>query len=619
MQAHSEPLWSMPTRAGAIWFWLRSRRLIFLRGWRNLRSGLRRWPVSAALAEAPILAQLRVPLWTDGRDDEFALVAGKVQNLRIAARALNGVVTPAGHTFSFWQQIGRPVRRRGYVLGREVRAGCVIPAIAGGICQLSNTLSACARRAGFELLERHGHSARIEQTEERDQDADATVFWNYVDLRLRANVDWRLEATLTSDELVVTLRAAGSPAVPPPPSRPVIPIQVDQPAPPRQVPVARGCLTCEETDCHLHRPQLRGQRARQAWLLDGWTPEFARWLGARPDPGQTDHFLPVWPVWLPGHGGAARRWLQEPQAEGAPVITFAAAALRRALWQRLWARSAGRRQASVLTGQRWLAEAYARRLRPEHTHLVIDQGLLPDLQRLGALGGRRYQVLARALPMDEVERRLDRAQRQDATGDATLRDFRAAPALLALEAAAMRGASRVITAHAAVARHWAARALAVEQLTWQPPAVAGLTSQHMPGAPPLIVFPASPLARKGFHELAAALRGMAARLLILGTPPPQALALPGVNIEYGRYSDDWIARADAVALPAHIEHNPRALLRAAAAGIPVIATPACGLEPGGSVRLVPAGDAAALRQTIELALRGSNASAAGKTPTPSAP
>ena len=593
----------MPTRAGAAWFWLRSRPLMLWRGWRNLCAGLRRWPASAALADAPVLAQLRAPLWTDGRGDEFALVAGKVQNLRVAARALDGVVVPAGQVLSFWRQVGRPVGRRGYVPGREVRAGCVIPTIAGGICQLSNTLAACARRAGFELLERHAHSARIEQAAPRDADADATVFWNYVDLGIRAAVDWRIDAALTGDELVLTLRAASANAAPEPPQRrPIVPIRVETP-PPRQPPVARGCLTCEETGCHLHRPQLRGQGARTAWLLDGWTPEFDQWLRARP--GAADRFLPVLPSWLPGR--AARRWLQWPSVDDdARTLTFFAASLRRAFWQRLWANSAGKRQASLLSGQRWLAQAYARRLRPEHTHLVIDQGLLPCLQALGALGGRRYEVLARALPMQEIERQLDSAQQQGAArdaGDASLSDFRAGPALMALEAAAMRGASGVVTAHAEVARYWAARGLAVERLAWRLPAMPDRPKRRARGgAAPLIVFPASALARKGFHELTAALRGMNARLRILGAPPPFALALPGVALEYGRYGDGWLADADVVALPAHVEHNPRALLQAIAAGIPVVATPACGVEQG--ARLVAAGDVSALRQAIEAALRG---------------
>ena len=46
-------------------------------------------------------------------------------------------------------------------------------------------------------------------------------------------------------------------------------------------------------------------------------------------------------------------------------------------------------------------------------------------------------------------------------------------------------------------------------------------------------------------------------------------------------------RLAAVVLPAVIEHQPRALLHALAAGIPVIATPACGFGERPGVATVP--------------------------------
>jgi len=56
---------------------------------------------------------------------------------------------------------------------------------------------------------------------------------------------------------------------------------------------------------------------------------------------------------------------------------------------------------------------------------------------------------------------------------------------------------------------------------------------------------------------------------------------------------DWAGVA-AVVQPALAEEQPRRLLRALAAGIPVIATPACGIEPRPGLSLVSAGDTAAL-------------------------
>jgi glycosyltransferase involved in cell wall biosynthesis len=66
--------------------------------------------------------------------------------------------------------------------------------------------------------------------------------------------------------------------------------------------------------------------------------------------------------------------------------------------------------------------------------------------------------------------------------------------------------------------------------------------------------------------------------------------------------DETLDRLAAVVLPALIEHQPRTLLAALAAGIPVIATPACGLPAQPGLTLVVEDDAASLRSALEVAL-----------------
>jgi glycosyltransferase involved in cell wall biosynthesis len=59
------------------------------------------------------------------------------------------------------------------------------------------------------------------------------------------------------------------------------------------------------------------------------------------------------------------------------------------------------------------------------------------------------------------------------------------------------------------------------------------------------------------------------------------------------------AQIDAVVLPAWVEQQPRALLRAIAAGVPVIASRACGVEGLPGVRTVAAGDVDGLRAALD--------------------
>ncbi|WP_418130408.1 VanW family protein [Variovorax sp. 375MFSha3.1] len=589
--------WQPPRRIDAIDFWLRSRLLATAHALREtLRPSARRWTAgtSHALADAPVLAQYRTPLWTDGRADEFPLVAGKVQNLRVARNAFDAVEVPAGEVLSFWRQLGRPGAWRGFVQGRELRGGCVVPTLAGGLCQLSNALATVASRAGFELVERHGHTARIEQAGEPGSDAvDATVFWNYIDLKVRARHAWRLEVELTGAELVLRIRSRGAS------SAPFVPVTMrranEETA--AALPVARGCLSCDQTACFRHRPQVDvGPQGLTVALLDAWTPEFARYL--REEHPRAQRMQPV-PMRLAFWRRSATGWHREPAAAAsqAPWAT----SLRRALWLRLWARQAGRRQASLIDGQRWLAQAFAARLKPQHTQLVVEQSLLPHLQRLGALDGRNVVVLASALPMAEIEQRLDEASRRW-PDDATLRDFRADPSLVRAESMALARASVIVTPHAEVARQLAALApLAVlRKLEWALPRAKAVARTN-PNLP-LVVFAASALARKGARELAAALQGWPCRLRVLGSASDDARLWQGIgHVEHMNWQGDWLAGADVVVLPAHVEHAPRALLRAVAAGVPVVASTACGLGAPSGVREIAPGDVEVLRTALRAA------------------
>ena len=586
--------WQVPRRRDALGFWLRTRLLSARRLLRDaLRGDLRRWPVGTSWADTPVLAQVRSPLWTDGRPEEFVLVAGKVHNLRIAARAFHAVEVPAGAVLSFWSQLGRPTAARGFVEGREVREGCVVPTLGGGICQISNALADAAWRAGFELLERHGHSARIEQASPADADRlDATVFWRHIDLRLRASHDWRIELTLSADQLILTLRGAK------PQGRPAVAIRAQHEAPPSpSTTVARGCLSCEEVSCFRHRgpAQPAPSQGRTACLLDAWTPEFASCLEAEGG----DWWAPL-PMRLAFWRPTARAWTANDKAR-LHHARWASAA--RHLWQRLWSRAeGGRRQAALLAGQGLLARAYARRLDPLHTRLVVDQTLLPHLELLGVLAGRELVVLAPALPMDVIEARLDRAARQWPE-DGSLRDFRAPRALVEAEAKALARASQIVTAHAEVAAVLRARFKAsVELLPWQMAPSQALASAR-PEGPPLLVFPSSGLARKGARELAAALRtAPICRLRILGRPVHLDL-WQGLDVEFFQADRgaNPLSGAHGLVLPAHVEHSPRLLLSGLSLGLPVIASAACGLgNPADQANLtvVPAGDIEALREAL---------------------
>ncbi len=212
-----------------------------------------------------MIAESRSLLYTSQLGAEFGLQAGKVHNLRVAARLLDGLRIPADKIFSFWRQVPRPAGWRGFVAGRELREGCVIPNIGGGLCQLSNALYDVALQAGLEIVERHAHS-RVLPGSMAAHGRDATIFWNYVDLRFRSQSDLQLEVVLGRGELVVRLRSN----VPVPTNHRAEP----DPKPPAPGDAVESCETCGITSCFRHPETLDLDRAAvSAWLVDAYWPE----------------------------------------------------------------------------------------------------------------------------------------------------------------------------------------------------------------------------------------------------------------------------------------------------------------------------------------------------------
>jgi hypothetical protein len=528
----------------------------------------------SALRDAPRLAEVRTRLWTATEPAERPLEAGKVHNLRVAARALDGLEFPAGGTFSFWAQVGRPTRARGFVRGRELREGCLVPAVAGGICQLSNALYEAALRAGLAIVERHAHS-RVVPGSQAASGRDATVFWNYLDLRFESPHPFRLEVRLDADELAVIVRG-----------RAVAPGRVHLPQAPAEAEPLGGCDTCGRGGCFRNeRATAAGDRA--AVLVDDRWPEFDAWLQAVR--GRDDVLL------LPIDGRRLRRPRYAWNTEGyAAVLGHPWPALRRALEGRLVAPPGAAAQRAALGGADRLAAAMAARIPLDTRRVIVALPLVPWLWREGALGGRRFTVLMTRLPLAALHARLDAAARLHPESP-TLADFRAEPWRVEAEAAALAAAEAVVSPHAEIAALFPGRC---EALPWAVPRARPRAGPRRPG-PGRVLLPASSLARKGAYELRAAIAGLDAELWVGGgaVEGPGFWSRSGVTVRAGPIADP-----DVVALPAFVEHQPRALLAAVARGVPVIATAACGLDGLPGVQSVPAGDPAALRAALAATL-----------------
>jgi vancomycin resistance protein YoaR len=202
-----------------------------------------------------VVGESRSKLWSDERPAEAGYQKGKIHNLRTAVQDLDCVLLLPGQVFSFWKQIGRATEERGYVVGRMLQQGCLIPAVGGGLCQLSNALYDAALQSGCEILERHAHSRIIAGSAAADG-RDATVAWNYVDLRFRSRVPLLIRALVTRDELVVSFCAFPGTIVPK-----ETPARAAERAPSSggmQVQeMITTCATCAQTTCFRNETQER--------------------------------------------------------------------------------------------------------------------------------------------------------------------------------------------------------------------------------------------------------------------------------------------------------------------------------------------------------------------------
>jgi VanW like protein/Glycosyl transferases group 1 len=588
----ASPDWNKPARLSATLRAMKVMAHIFLRGLRNLFDGTSRIQSSNELIALPIVAEIRSPLWLDGRNDEFILRCGKVQNLRVAVKCVDGIVVKAGQLLSFWAQLGRPTTHRGYVVGREIVNGCVVPTVGGGLCQLSNALASAAVMAGIRLVERHHHSASIEGVSPMMVE-DATVAWNYVDLRLMADHDFRVEAKLTHDALIVRIRARSANTA----------SQSNRLKIERAIklyperPIARGCMTCDETSCFRHKSRPTPKAARTALLLNEYSPELAMWLSHQlhnPQFQNADWMLP----WQ----RPARRkvgWLPIVRGtRGTPVIATWAG-WRRTLRLHLHRGEGASRQAGRLITATELAQSYAVKLHPEHIELLISHDLLVPLWRLGTLAGRVFDVFVAELPSSLLQARLDSAANYNQR-ETSLVDFRIDQQWQQDEWDALLAARRCLTAHADIFESLRQASISVTRLPWlRPPVTHTYSHRTALGSPLTLTLAASALARKGANEVAAVAKKLGARVLILGSPPSDTSLWEGVNWQPRRYTDNWMLETDIVLLPAYVEHQPRAALIALANGIPVIASPACGLDAEHGLTLITPGCADTLAAAIQ--------------------
>lgn len=562
-----------PTRWSSFVFGCKVVGLRAKRWWDDRSSEAQRWAAQENTKDTwAISRELRSQLWVTVEPNERKLELGKVQNLRVACSQLNGIVLEPGAIFSFWRQVGRASRRRGYVVGRMLQQGCVVPAIGGGLCQLSNMLYGLALMSHCEIMERHAHSVKMPNAPVHD----ATIAWNYIDLRFRVKQRTRIVAAMTADELIVEF-------------------QYDQPIAAAVLVAetraevtntsAESCETCNEANCFRHPGRGAAKTIGEitAYVVDAYWPEFGQYVDRTKKPCDV--------LMLPLDGKRWKRRQYGWTTSGfARIYTAGLQTLWRAWNSRRLGMQGAERQRHLQRSAKELATTFARSLSPEVTRLCVSQNLLPWLWRMGAMRGRRFEVLMNSPSMLTVQETLDECARLHPES-MTAADFRADPRLVTDEMEALRAADKLITPNSWIAEAMGAN---VHVVPWIAPDKIQLKRQV--SGRPRIYFPSGALARRGAFELRDALRGLEVDLIVGNRSFEGENFWDGIHTTGKETVDEGVS---AVVMPAFLLEQPRVLLDAMAAGIPVIATPNCGLPAMDGLSIVPCGDVAGLRNAIQ--------------------
>ncbi len=534
---------------------------------RNRSSGISRFEDTGNLLSYPVVATSKSELWNkDDNAENWIMTAGKIQNLRLAASRINGVEIPAGELFSFWKYIGKPSKKNGYIVGREIREGCIVPSIGGGLCQLSNALYDAAVKAGFQIVERHRHS-QVVKGSLAEQDRDATIKWNYLDLRFCSDEAFRIEIEMDAEYLYVRIRSKQK-------GNPLLNVQYVPEIPPSPL---NDCYSCWNTDCYICNTKDKiSNTGVTTYILDDRWPEYERYVNENVK--DQDYILaPLSDSTLKLLGKESQKW---KIAKGRKIY-YQKEALKR-LYS-FHKNKGGNLFSWQLGADEPLVRSIIRKIPVETTHLVVAHNMLPFLYKYFALGGRTYDILMTRSSIRKLQAHLDVAFNRYKDSP-TLCDFRAPERIMLLEDKALAGVSKIITAHGKVATEFDGAI----KLDWDLQPIQTKTGGKK------ILFPASLLARKGAYEI----RRLAEELNIQFVVHGKAVEYPDfLSCEYTQ--GDIFDNIGLVVLPAYVENRPQLILKAISLGIPVIITEACGISPQENVIIVPTGDYETLKKRVE--------------------
>ena len=127
-------------------------------------------------------------------------------NIKVALRALDGIVIEEGEIFSFNETTGQRTKELGYMPAKIISQGTFINGYGGGVCQVSTTLYNACLLSGLEIIESSSHSLPVSYIE---PSFDAMVNVGSSDLKVRNNSGGKLIITTSSENDICKVKIFG--------------------------------------------------------------------------------------------------------------------------------------------------------------------------------------------------------------------------------------------------------------------------------------------------------------------------------------------------------------------------------------------------------------------------
>lgn len=105
---------------------------------------------------------------------------GRTENLRLAAKAIDGKILRPKEVFSFNQTVGPRTVAAGYQMAIIIEGAEFVPGLGGGVCQVSSTLYNAVQQASLSIIERAHHSLAVTYV---PPGQDATVAYPSLDFK----------------------------------------------------------------------------------------------------------------------------------------------------------------------------------------------------------------------------------------------------------------------------------------------------------------------------------------------------------------------------------------------------------------------------------------------------